>query len=128
MLLNATCFPLVWMKIGNTSIDTSDEGFAAFEALLARAEPFVLLDAESADRQEREPSHEEQKQLSLWMKRHKAALRSFVKGQVVVEADTGKQTTARLFAAKFEAFWGYPLFVVGTEEEALKVANQLLAK
>ncbi|MCO7515976.1 hypothetical protein NJF44_14385 [Pseudomonas guariconensis] len=128
MLLNSTYFPLVWMKIGGAGIDTGDEGFAAFEALLAREEPFVLLDAENADRQAHEHSHEERKRLSLWMKRHKAALRAFVRGQVLVEPDAEKQKAARSFASTFEAFWGYPLLVVNTEEEAFKVADQLLAK
>ncbi len=127
MLLNATYFPLVWMKIGNAGIDTADEGFAAFEALLTRAEPFVLLDADSTERQAHEHTHEQQKQLSLWMKRHKTALRSFVRGQIMVEPHAYKQAAARAFAAKFEAFWGYPLIVVDTQEQAFKVADQLLA-
>ncbi|MDR2307800.1 MAG: hypothetical protein LBE53_11480 [Paucimonas sp.] len=128
MLLHTAYFPLVWMKIGTAAIDTRDEGFTAFEALLARAEPFVLLDADSAQREEREDAHEGRKQLSLWMKRHKAALRAFVKGQINVEPDAGKQAFLRAFAPKFEAFWGYPLFVVDTQEEAFKVADRLLAK
>lgn len=127
MLLNTTYFPLVWMKLGSAGIDTGDEGFATFEALLLREEPFVLLDADNSQREEREHSHEERKQLSLWMKRHKAALRAFVKGQINVEPDAGKQATISTFAPMFEAFWGYPLFVVDTQEEAFKVADRLLA-
>ncbi|WP_460416038.1 hypothetical protein [Pseudomonas sp. microsymbiont 2] len=128
MLLDITHFPLVWMAIGNTAIDTHDEGFAAFEALLSRAQPFVLLDAERARQQEHEHTHEEQKQLSLWMKRHKTALRTWVKGQVLIEPDTGRQQAARAFAPKFAAFWGYPLFVVPTREEAVQVAHRVLAQ
>lgn len=128
MLLDSTYFPLVWMDTGNTTIDTRDEGFAAFETLLAGAEPFVLLDAERARQKANGHTHDEQKQLSLWMKRHKAALRTYVRGQILIEPDADKQEAAQLFAAKFEAFWGYPLHIVATQEEAFKVANQLLAK
>lgn len=127
MLLDSTYFPLVWMDSG-AAIDTRDQGFEAFEALLAGAEPFVLLDGERAKQKEHEHTHEEQKQLALWMKRHKAALRAWVRGQILIEPDTGKQEAAQLFAPKFEAFWGYPLYVVASREEAFKVANQLLAK
>ena len=127
MILDSTYFPLVWMNVGSAAIDTRDEGFAAFEALLARAEPFVLLDADRARQPEREPDHEERKQLALWMKRHKAALRAYVRGQVLIETDSLKQQAALLFAPKFEAFWGYPLHIVATQEEAFQVANRLMA-
>ncbi|TFF41995.1 hypothetical protein [Pseudomonas sp. RIT623] len=128
MLLNTTYFPLVWMQLGNAGIDTTDEGFATFEALLLREEPFVLLDADSAQREEREHAHEERKQLSLWMKRHKTALRTFVRGQINVEPDPARQACVRAFRPTFEAFWGYPLFVAASQEEAFKVADRLLAK
>lgn len=128
MLLNTTYFPLVWMKHGSAGIDIGDEGFAAFEALLLREEPFVLLDADSAQHEDQQHSHEERKQLSLWMKRHKAALRAFVKGQINVQPDPARQAPLRAFMPKFEAFWGYPLFVVNTQEEAFTVADRLLAK
>lgn len=127
MVIDSTHFPLVWMKVGASGIHTDDEGFKAFEALLARAEPFVLLD-ERAQQEEHEHSHEERKQLSLWMKRHKAALRSFVKAQIFIEADLTRQKAAELFAGKFEAFWGYPLLVVATREEGLELARKLLGR
>lgn len=128
MVIDSTRFPLVWMKVGTAGIHTGDEGFMAFEALLARGEPFVLLDEERANQQEQEHTQVEQKQLSLWMKRNKTALRSFVKAQIHIEADVTKQKAAKLFAVKFECFWGYPLFVVGTREEGLRLAHTLLAQ
>ncbi|UXJ54739.1 MULTISPECIES: hypothetical protein [Pseudomonas] len=128
MVIDSTQFPLVRMQVGASGIDTDDEGFKAFEALLGRAEPFVLLDEERTQQEEHEHSHEERKQLSLWMKRHKAALRSFVKAQVYIEPDLVKRKAAELFAGKFEAFWGYPLRVVATREEGLTLARKLLAQ
>ncbi|MEG0859770.1 MAG: hypothetical protein RSD81_10360 [Pseudomonas sp.] len=128
MVIDSTRFPMVWMKIGTSGIHTDDEGFTAFEALLARAEPFVLLDEERADQEQSEHSHEEQKQLSLWMKRHKSALRSYVKAQIHIEPDIIKQQAAKLFAVKFEYFWGYPLLVVDSRADGLALARQLLAQ
>lgn len=128
MVIDSTRFPLVWMKVGASGINTGDEGFKAFEALLARAEPFVLLDQERANQEHPEPSHEEQKQLSLWMKRHKTALRSFVKAQIHIEPDVTKQQAAKLFAVKFEYFWGFPLCVVDSNEDGLALARTLLAQ
>lgn len=128
MVIDSTHFPMVWMKIGNSGIDTSDEGFRAFEALLARAEPFVLLDKDRASEEKHEPTHEEQKQLSLWMKRHKGALRSVVRAQIHIEPDLAKQQAAKLFAVKFELFWGYPLYVVENQADGLALARKLLAQ
>ncbi|WP_157966888.1 hypothetical protein [Pseudomonas sichuanensis] len=128
MILDSTGFPMVWMNVGTAGIDTDDEGFKAFEVLLAGGEPFVLLDAERAKQAQDAPSQEEQKQLSLWMKRHKAALRSVVKAQVHIEPDQGKRQAASAFADKFELFWGYPLFVVSSREEGLSLARRLMAQ
>ncbi|MNJ33910.1 hypothetical protein D3C77_286020 [compost metagenome] len=128
MVIDSTRFPMVWMNIGTSGIHTDDEGFRAFEALLARAEPFVLLDEERANEEQQEHSHEEQKQLSLWMKHHKTALRSFVKAQIHIEPDVTKQQAAKLFAVKFEYFWGYPLLVVDSKADGLALARQLMAQ
>ncbi|MDH0729207.1 hypothetical protein N5F23_02225 [Pseudomonas sichuanensis] len=128
MILDSTGFPMVWMNVGTAGIDTDDEGFKAFEVLVAGGEPFVLLDAERANQAQAAPSQEAQKQLSLWMKRHKAALRSVVKAQVHIEPDLGRRQVASAFAAKFELFWGYPLFVVGSREEGMSLARKLMAQ
>ncbi|OBY91846.1 MULTISPECIES: hypothetical protein [Pseudomonas] len=128
MVIDSTLFPMVWMKVGASTIDTGDEGFKAFEALLARAEPFVLLDEGRAEQRAEEQSHEERKQLSLWMKRHKAALRSFVKAQIYIEPDLDKQKAAEQFAGKFESFWGYPLLVVATRGDGWTLARKLLGR
>ncbi|QRY77321.1 hypothetical protein JVX91_17070 [Pseudomonas sp. PDNC002] len=128
MVIDSTLFPLVWMKVGTSGIHTEDEGFKAFEALLARAEPFVLLEEERAQQEEHEHSHEERKQLSLWMKRHKVALRLFVKAQIYIEPDLARQREAELFAGKFESFWGYPLRVVASRTEGWTLARKLLAQ
>jgi len=116
------------MKIGTGGIHTDDNGFAALETLLARAEPFVLLDDERSNGEAHEHSPEEKKQLSLWMKRHKTSLRSFVKAQIHIEPDVTKQQAAKAFARMFEAFWGYPLLVEASREDALKLAHRLLAQ
>jgi hypothetical protein len=123
MLVDDTQFPLVWMR-ADTS-DTPASPFASLETLLAREESFVLLD--NLAHEEHEDTPEERKQLALWMKSHKAALRTFIKAAIHIEPDADKQAAARAFSPTYEKFWGYPLRVVASTEEALALARELLS-
>ncbi|PMX27496.1 MULTISPECIES: hypothetical protein [unclassified Pseudomonas] len=127
MLIDATQFPLVWMQISTPSKNPEDSPFAEFEALLARKEVFVLLNDESLDSGEHEHSPEEMKQTSLWMKRHKSDLRAFVKASIHIEPNTAKRLASKAFAVMYEKFWGYPMLMTVTKEEALALAQKLLA-
>lgn len=128
MVIDSAHFPLVWMKISTDAISTDGSGFSAFEALLAREEAFVVLDEGRASPEQHQHTTAEKKQLSLWMKRHKSALRTFVKAHIHIEPDFPRRQAAKAFALVFEAFWGYPMFVVATATEALKLAHKLIAQ
>lgn len=127
MLIDASLFPLVWMQIASPSQNPDDSPFAEFEALLARKEPFVLLNDEGLTQGDHEHSPAEMKQTSLWMKRHKSDLRAFVKASIHIEPSTTKRLAAKAFAIVYEKFWGYPMFMTATKEEALALAQKLLA-
>jgi hypothetical protein len=125
MLIDAAHFPLVWTQIATSGANPAAP-FAEFEALLVRKEAFVLLNEEGLDKGEHEHSPEEMKQTSLWMKRHKSELRAFVKAAIYIEPSAVKRQATRAFAVVFEKFWGYPILVAGTKDEALALAKQLL--
>jgi hypothetical protein len=101
--------------------------FAEFEALLARKEPFVLLNDEGLDAGDHEHSPGEMKQASLWMKRNKSDLRAFVKASIHIEPRTTKRLASKAFAVVYEKFWGYPMLMTATKNEALVLAQKLLA-
>jgi len=126
MLIDASKFPLVWMRLNAPGTDPTASPFAEFELLLARKELFVLLNDEGLDKGEHEHSPEERKQTSLWMKRHKSELRAFVKAGIYIEPNTAKRLAAKAFARVYQKFWGYPMLTVATKDEALVLARMLL--
>ena len=91
MLIDASKFPLVWMRLNAPGTEPTASPFAEFEGLLARKEVFVLLNDEGLDTGEHEHSPEERKQTSLWMKRHKSELQTFVKAGIYIEPNTAKR-------------------------------------
>jgi|SRR5450830_1396304 len=128
MLVDATQFPFVWMKTGPSSQTTADNPFEAFEALLARQEMFVLLNEEGLRAERHEHTPEERKQLSLWMKRHKGPVRAFVKAAIYVEPNTLTRLATQPFTLIYEKFWGYPMLITASREDAMTRARELLVK
>ena len=127
MVIDATQFPLVWMQIAAPNKNPDGSPFAEFDALLARKEPFVLLNDEGLDAGDHEHSPGEMKQASLWMKRNKSDLRAFVKASIHIEPRTAKRLASKAFAVVYEKFWGYPMLMTATKDEALALAQKLLA-
>ncbi|MDI2590787.1 hypothetical protein POF45_04960 [Pseudomonas sp. 681] len=124
MLIDAKDFPLVWVEAS----PSSDSSFEAFEALLAREQTFVLLNKQTADEGQHEHTPEERKRISLWMKRNKAALRSFVKASIYIEPNAAKRLAAKPFAVLYEKFWGFAMFTTASEAQSLALARKLLAQ
>lgn len=126
MLLEDATFPIVRMHYNRTGPEGDDGGFALFEALLAQPRPFVLIGLGAPDA-EHEHTHEERKQLTLWMKRNREPLHRLVKAMVYVEPQRAKRFVARASASVFAKFWGYPMVVAASEEQAVTIAERLLA-
>jgi hypothetical protein len=127
MPFDSTNFPLVWISYDEAPDHDHDEDFEAFEANLKRGTPFVIL-TDSAPNEEHEHSQEEKKRTSLWMKKHKAELRSLVLAMIVIEPSAAKRLAFKPFGVAFSKFWGYPLKLVPSHEDASDVAAKLIAE
>ncbi|NWB68297.1 hypothetical protein [Pseudomonas sp. I8001] len=126
MQLDSSTFPVVKIVFDAPSDTPPQDTFGAFEALLLREEPFVLLHEKAVDESTHEHSHEERKQASIWMKKHKVALRTFVKGMIQVEPSAAKRLALKPFAVMFGKAWGYPLLVVESTDQAWALARDVL--
>lgn len=127
MRIDDARFPFVWMQMASPGKDPDASPFKAFEALLARKEAFVLLNDEGFAHGKHEHSSDEMKQTTRWMKAHKNELRLFVKASIVIEPNNVKRAAAKPFAVVFEKFWGYPLILTSSKEDALVIAQKLLS-
>lgn len=128
MFMDVTSFPIVRLTYAQGPAQTSEEAFAAFEALLDRGTPFVII-GQGASVEIAEHEHEpgERRNLALWSKKHKARLRALVKAMIYVEPSTAKRLGMKAFQIVFEKFWGYPILVAASEAEAVQTAEALLS-
>ena len=127
MSMDSSDFPLVWMSITQDPGHDHQKDFAEFEANLQRGEPFVIL-SDTPPAEEHEHSPEEKKRVALWMKRHKAELRRLVLAMIQIESNQTKRIAYKAFAVLFSKFWGYPLLLAASREEATRMARELLPK
>ena len=127
MPLDNTHFPLVWMRYDEGPDHDHDEDFEALEASFARGTPFVIL-TDNAPVEEHEHSQEEKKRTVLWMKKHKAELRILVLAMIVIEPSAAKRMAMKAFGVAFAKFWGYPMRLTSSREEAMEIAKMLLSE
>jgi len=127
MPLDSRDFPIVWMNYDQSPDHDHDEDFEAFEVNLKRGAPFVIL-TDSAPTEEHAHSREEKKRTSLWMKKHKAELRTLVLAMIVIEPSAAKRATFKAFGIVFAKFWGYPLKLASSRDEAMEIAAKLLSE
>ncbi|MBJ2287056.1 hypothetical protein FRT60_11030 [Pseudomonas haemolytica] len=126
MRLDSSTFPVVKIVFDAPNEGGPEDAFLIFERLLAREQPFVLLHEKAVDENNHEHSHEERKHASIWMKKHKAALRAYVKGMIQVEPSAAKRLALKPFAVTFGKAWGYPLLVVESRDRAWALAEDVL--
>ncbi|MGC6370817.1 hypothetical protein [Pseudomonas sp. K2I15] len=126
MQLDSSTFPMVKIVFDAPSDAPPQNTFVAFEALLQREESFVLLHEKAVDESAYEHSHEERKQVSIWMKKNKVALRAFVKAMIQVEPSAAKRLALKPFTVMFGKAWGYPLLVVESRDRAWALARDVL--
>lgn len=127
MSMNSSDFPLVWMSLAQDPGHDQQKDFAEFEANLQRGEPFVLL-TDSAPAENHEHSPEDKKRTALWMKKHKVELRRLVLGMIMIEPHSAKRLGFKAFASVFAKFWGYPLLLAASREQAMEMARELLSQ
>lgn len=126
MSMNSSSFPLVWMNLSPEAGHDQQKDFDEFEANLQRGEPFVIL-TDTAPAEDHEHTPEEKKRTALWMKKHKAELRRLVLAMILVESNSAKRLGFKAFAVVFAKFWGYPLLLAASREQAIEMARELLA-
>ncbi|MCI3945924.1 hypothetical protein K0038_02971 [Pseudomonas syringae] len=127
MLINSSDFPFVWMNLAQEPGHDHEKDFAEFEANLQRGEPFVIL-TDTAPADDHEHSPEEKKRTALWMKKNKVELRKRVLAMIMIEPNSAKRLGFKAFAVVFAKFWGYPLLLAASREQAMETARELLAK
>ncbi|QQQ51869.1 hypothetical protein JJQ97_06465 [Pseudomonas syringae] len=127
MSVNSSDFPYVWMSFTQGPGHDHQKDFAEFEANLQRGEPFVLL-TDTAPTEEHEHSPEEKKRTALWMKKNKVELRKWVLAMIMIESNSAKRLGFKAFSVVFAKFWGYPLLLAASREQAMEMARELLAK
>lgn len=126
MRLDSSTFPVVKIVFDAPNEGGPEDALLLFEGLLARGQAFVLLHEKAVDESNYEHSHEERKQASIWMKKHKQALHTFVKGMIQVEPSAAKRLALKPFAVMFGKAWGYPLLVVESNDRAWALARDVL--
>ncbi|OFA03439.1 hypothetical protein [Duganella phyllosphaerae] len=127
MSINSSNFPLVWMNFTQEPGHDHQKDFDEFEANLQRGEPFVIL-TDTVPAEDHEHSPEEKKRSALWMKKHKVQLRKLVLATIMIEPNAAKRLGFKAFAVVFAKFWGYPLVLADSREQAMEMAGDLLAK
>ncbi|POB02542.1 hypothetical protein [Halopseudomonas oceani] len=127
MTMNSSDFPLVWMNLTQEPGHDHQKDFEEFEANLRRGEPFVIL-SDTAPAEDHEHSPEDKKRTALWMKKHKAELRRLVLAMILVEPSSAKRLGFKAFATVFAKFWGYPLILARSHEQAIEMAKELLSR
>ena len=126
MSMNSADFPLVWINFTHEPGHDHQNDFDEFEANLQRGEPFVLL-SDTAPAEDHEHSPEEKKRVALWMKKHKTELRRLILAMILVEPNSAKRLGLKAFAIVFAKFWGYPLLLASSREQAVEMARELLS-
>lgn len=126
MMIDSSQFPLVRMSVKASSSGSVESSFNLFEALLERKEPFVFINYDGIDTEKHQHSHDEQKSISLWMKRHRRDIKIYVKAIICIEPSLAKRLASKAFGTLFEKFWGYPMLTVATEDDALELAHKLI--
>ncbi|PPU84447.1 hypothetical protein XsacCFBP4641_03860 [Xanthomonas sacchari] len=126
MPMNSSNFPLVWMNLSQEPGHDHQQDFDEFEANLRRGEPFVIL-SDSTPSEDHDHTPEEKKRTALWMKKHKAELRRLVLAMIQIEPNSAKRVGYKAFAVLFAKFWGYPMLLAASREQALEMAKELLA-
>ncbi|AUM72872.1 hypothetical protein [Pseudomonas fluorescens] len=127
MSMNSSDFPLVWMKLTQEPGHDHQKDFEEFEANLRRGEPFVIL-SDTAPAEDHDHTPEDKKRTALWMKKHKVELRKLVLAMIQIESNQAKRLGYKAFAVLFAKFWGYPLLLAASREEAIEMARDLLQK
>ncbi|GAA5098683.1 hypothetical protein [Wohlfahrtiimonas larvae] len=124
MKVDAIEFPIVRVDYVKGPNENIEDTLSDLSDLLKRQQPFVFV-GEGVP-QEENKNLEERKKVALWMKANHEDVQKWIKGHVHVVKEADKFEMMQEFSIIFKKFWGYPMIVVRTSEEALSEAALLL--
>lgn len=127
MKMDASQFPVVWVRESTDDTVSVQETLAEYLSLLKLGESFVVIANEFPSQQERKQEKvEDRRAATLFMKAYKTELRQLIKGHIQIVSGPEEKIEAQQFSSIFEKFWGYPMLVVDTQEQAELLAATLL--
>lgn len=126
MQIDIQDFPLVRMDYSGAGQQGIEETLQIFEQCLQRKQAFVFLGWAADFDKDPNENVANRRAVSLWMKQHKAELRDYVKAMYYVEPSAVKRLAAKAFAVIYGKFWGHPMIVTESRDEAVRQAYELL--
>ena len=118
-----SAFPIVTIQGSRLPSGYAPQWIAEMDLLVGQPEPFAFVFLDSVEN----PTHEDQKAQTLWLKRNKARLAAVCRGAVSVEADLAKRLLKRAQALAITAAFGLRFAVASDRQEAERRARKLLA-
>ena len=133
MIIDDSKFPVVLVDFQHTlepvenETHNHDNDMAAFTSLFESGKPFVMVSTGEAPEEKHKHSREETRKINAWRKTNKEKLKC-IQATIQVEPSKVKRVGLTLFASVYEKFWGNPLLLAQTQEEALELAKNVLHK
>ena len=133
MIIDDSRFPIVLIDFQHSLEEVQNENhnhdnnMAMFTDLFEREKPFVMISTGETPKEKHKHSREETRKINAWRKINKEKLKC-LKATIQVEPSKVKLVAMTLFAPVYEKFWGNPLLLAQTQEEALKIAKNVLHK
>ena len=133
MIIDDSKFPIVLVDFQHSLEQTTtenhnhDKDMAAFTGLFESGKPFVMVSTGEAPEEKHKHSREETRKINAWRKLNKEKLKC-IQATIQVEPNKVKRVGLKLFASVYEKFWGNPLLLAPTQEEALELAKSVLHK
>ncbi|WP_322012958.1 hypothetical protein [Paraburkholderia sp. J12] len=116
-------FPLIWSRRRAIVPGYAMQWTQEMDALLARAEPFVIVFEEGQP----EESHEDRKNRGLWLKHNKALLGNICRAVIAIEPDAVKRAALKAQSALASRAFSVAMEVVASSEAARERAREILA-
>jgi len=133
MIIDDSKFPIVLVDFQHSLEQAENENhnhdtdMVAFTSLFDSGKPFVMVSTGEAPEEKHKHSREETRKINAWRKINKEKLKC-IKATIQVEPSKVKRAGLKLFSSVYEKFWGNPLLLAQTQEEALELAANVLHK
>jgi len=115
-------FPLVWSRAGAIKPGYAAQWIGEMDALLVRAQPFVIAFEEGQP----EETQEDRKSRGLWLKQNKSLLGTFCKAVIAIEPDALKRSALEAQTALASRAFGVAMEVLASRESVAIRARALL--